>query len=128
MMAALNELFKSSFWLPRKTFNCLKACYFSVFPKLFLMEVKVKLLWWNLGNSYDLKLLKLKFLYSRYIKTLDTSFSIVLLIINEMKWLWLLRPVCLKEYLLSVNIKSIQKPFPLKQVFPFTRLIKLSLN
>ena len=45
---------------------------------------------------------------------------------------WSLRPVsveqvCLKEYLLFVNLRLIQEPLTLKQVFPFTRLMKFSL-
>ena len=35
--------------------------------------------------------------------------------------------VCLKEYLLFVNIRSIQEPLFLEQVFPFTRLMKFLL-
>ena len=57
MMAALNDLFKCGFWLPR--FWILGACWFSTFTKLFSKEVKVTLLWWNLDNSSDLKQLKL---------------------------------------------------------------------
>ena len=80
MMAALNDLFKWGFWLPRKTFDFLGACWFSTFTKLFSKEVKVTLLWWNLDNSSDLKLLKLNFLQSQYIKTLGSSFSNVVLL------------------------------------------------
>ena len=45
MMAALNDLFKWGFWLPRKTFDFLGACWFSTFTKLFSKEVKITLLW-----------------------------------------------------------------------------------
>ena len=43
-----------------------------------------------------------------------------------------LRPVSvekvfLKEYVLFVNIRSIQEPLPLEQAFPFTTLMKFSL-
>ena len=58
----------------------LRSCWFSTFTKLFSKEVKITLLWWNLDNSSDLKLLKLNFLQSRYIKTLGSSFSNVVLL------------------------------------------------
>ena len=118
-MTYLNEAFYCY-----EKLGLLGACWFSIFTKLFSKKVKVTFLWWNLDNSSDLKLLKLKFLYSRYTKTLDSSFSNVAFIINEIKWSWSLRlvsvkEVCLKEYLLLVNIRSIQEPLPLKQVISF---------
>ena len=35
--------------------------------------------------------------------------------------------VCLKECVLFANIRSVQDPLPLKEEFPFTRLMKFLL-
>ena len=52
---------------------------------------------------------------------------------EQIKWWWPLSPVSheevfLKKYVLVVNIKSIQEPFPLKHVLFFMSLTKFWLS
>ena len=120
ILTAIIDLFKLGFWLPWNFFGFLPTSLFSTFTKLFSKDKKLTLLWRNIDNSSDLKLFNRKFLWIWYIKILDSYLSNILFIILKIRsWSLksvLVEEVCLKEYLLFVNISSIEDPLPLKQV------------
>ena len=74
-----------------------------------------------------MKLLKL-----RYTSPLGCSSTNLVFIIENIRWWWSLKPFSIdeeywKEFLEFVNIKSIHKLAPLKQLFSFIKLVRFSV-